>query len=690
MIKNKFKKVILLMLLVGFIVIMPNYVNAAKVSVGKVKGLKASSITDTTMKLSWKGVSKATKYRVYVYNGSKKKYEYYGQTKSKSMTIKKLKSAQEQKIKIRAYRTVKGKKYYGSYSSILKVVTNPSKVKNLKSTSQKEKELKLEWNKVSRASGYRVYKYNSSKRKYEYYGQTKSNNITVKKLKSAEEYKFKVRAYKEYKRKKYYGSYSDVLTTSTTPEQVKNLKIKSKGDNSVNISWNKVSRASGYRVYIADSSNKYQYYGQTKSTSIKIEKLKSTQIYQIKVRAYKEVNKNKYYGSYSNVVKLTTKPSKVSGVYVADRNENSLKLSWNKISGATGYRVYKYNGTSKNYDVYSNVKNNEVTITGLSEATTYKFKIRAYITLDKNNNYGDYSNILETATSTVNVTGLYSSKQTENSITINWNKVSKAEGYTIYVYSQSSQSYKEKATTNNNSFEITGLDTAKFYKIYVKTYKTINGVKYYSKQSGVLSQKTLSTDKIKAGIDVSKWQGDIDWQKVKNKGIDFAILRLGWIGNNGNSLDGKFERNYNECKRLGIPVGVYVYCYSASTKKAEEGANWVAKQLKNKQLDYPVYIDMEDDSIRGLGKKTLTSICEKFNTIMIKEGFEAGVYANKYWLDTYLDGEALKQKYSIWLAHYTDKTSYTGYEMWQYTSTGSVSGVDGSVDLNVMIVFRKD
>ena len=252
MIKNKFKKVILLMLLVGFIVVMPNYVNAAKVSVGKVKGVKASSITDTTMKLSWKGVSKATKYRVYVYNSSKKKYEYYGQTKSKSMTIKKLKSAQEQKIKIRAYRTVKGKKYYGSYSSIVTVVTNPSKVKNLKSTSQKEKELKLEWNKVSRASGYRVYKYNSSKRKYEYYGQTKSNNITVKKLKSAEEYKFKVRAYKECKRKKYYGSYSDALTTSTTPEQVKNLKIKSKGDNSVNISWNKVSRASGYRVYIAD------------------------------------------------------------------------------------------------------------------------------------------------------------------------------------------------------------------------------------------------------------------------------------------------------------------------------------------------------------------------------------------------------------------------------------------------------
>ena len=133
MIKNKLKKVILLVLLVGFIVIMPNYVNAAKVSVGKVKGVKASSITDTTMKLSWKGVSKATKYRVYVYNSSKKKYEYYGQTKSKSMTVKKLKSAQEQKIKIRAYRSVKGKKYYGSYSSILKVVTNPSKVKRFSS-----------------------------------------------------------------------------------------------------------------------------------------------------------------------------------------------------------------------------------------------------------------------------------------------------------------------------------------------------------------------------------------------------------------------------------------------------------------------------------------------------------------------------------------------------------------------------
>ena len=119
------------------------------------------------------------------------------------------------------------------------------------------------------------------------------------------------------------------------------------------------------------------------------------------------------------------------------------------------------------------------------------------------------------------------------------------------------------------------------------------------------------------GIDVSEHNGIIDWNKVKSDGIEFAILRIGWIGNkNNHTLDTKFERNYNECKRLDIPVGVYVYNYCISERAAESGANWTVNKLQGKKLDLPIYIDMEDSSGIGLGQVTNTNICIAFNSII--------------------------------------------------------------------------
>ena len=132
MVKNRTSKIMLLIVVFVFLLILPNYSNAAKVSVGKVKGVKIKEQNTTSLKISWKSVSKVNGYKVYICDNSENKFKYYGKTTSKSMTIKKLKSSKEYKIKIRGYKTVKKKTYYGSYSSILKVATKPTKVKSLK------------------------------------------------------------------------------------------------------------------------------------------------------------------------------------------------------------------------------------------------------------------------------------------------------------------------------------------------------------------------------------------------------------------------------------------------------------------------------------------------------------------------------------------------------------------------------
>lgn len=188
------------------------------------------------------------------------------------------------------------------------------------------------------------------------------------------------------------------------------------------------------------------------------------------------------------------------------------------------------------------------------------------------------------------------------------------------------------------------------------------------------------------GIDVSQHQGEINWDKVKSQ-IDFAILRLGWIGNKENHiLDTQFERNYSECKRLGIPVGVYVYCYSNCEETAKSGANWVIEKLKGKSLELPVYIDMEDNSIANQGKDILTNICITFNSIIETNGRWAGVYANKNWYDNFLNKDEIKRRYTTWIATYVDAVDkYKGeYDIWQNSSKGRIDGITGYVDTNYM------
>ena len=188
------------------------------------------------------------------------------------------------------------------------------------------------------------------------------------------------------------------------------------------------------------------------------------------------------------------------------------------------------------------------------------------------------------------------------------------------------------------------------------------------------------------GIDVSYHKGQIDWTKVKPN-INFAILRLGWVGNKKNhSLDSKFEQYYRQCKKLNIPIGVYVYNYCNSEESAKDGARWVINKLKNKTLELPVYFDMEDESIQNLGKDKLTSICNAFNTEIEKTGLWAGVYANLYWYNNYLNKEEIKKRYTTWIAHYTDGTDkYKGeYDMWQNSSTGKMNGISSDVDTDYL------
>lgn len=196
------------------------------------------------------------------------------------------------------------------------------------------------------------------------------------------------------------------------------------------------------------------------------------------------------------------------------------------------------------------------------------------------------------------------------------------------------------------------------------------------------------------GIDVSMWQYNIDWQKVKEDGVDFAIIRLGYrgYGKAGDLvLDPYFKQNMAGAAAAGIDIGIYFYTQAINNAEAKAEADFVLKYLKGYDIQLPIYFDIEsvDNDVgrldsAGLTKKQKTELCTSFCDRIIENGYEAGVYGNKYWFNNMIDGRALATMYPIWLAHYTSSTDYDGtYSTWQFSSVAKVSGIATNVDINV-------
>ena len=183
------------------------------------------------------------------------------------------------------------------------------------------------------------------------------------------------------------------------------------------------------------------------------------------------------------------------------------------------------------------------------------------------------------------------------------------------------------------------------------------------------------------GIDVSEFQGKIDWEAVKAAGVDFAILRIGYGDQNAGGTDKYFKRNVEECERLGIKWGAYLYSYSVNTKEAADEAAHVLSAMKALTPDLPIYYDMEDDSTLG-AKDRFADIAQTFCSKIEAAGYDAGVYAMARWWKYYLTSPVF-DSWSKWSAQYYKICEYpSDPDAWQYTSQGKVPGISGNVDVN--------
>lgn len=186
------------------------------------------------------------------------------------------------------------------------------------------------------------------------------------------------------------------------------------------------------------------------------------------------------------------------------------------------------------------------------------------------------------------------------------------------------------------------------------------------------------------GVDISEWQGTINWEQARADGIEFAIIRCGYSSPSaGGRVDNFWAYNVAECERLGIPYGVYLYSHATDLSMADAEAQQVLQLLKGHKPTLPVYIDIEDYRQSPLGAAALSALASRFCQRISEAGYSAGLYSSRSWYNAYFSAFAAEPGWYHWVAEWGAPCAYGGrYEMWQFTSEGTVSGISGNVDMD--------
>lgn len=202
------------------------------------------------------------------------------------------------------------------------------------------------------------------------------------------------------------------------------------------------------------------------------------------------------------------------------------------------------------------------------------------------------------------------------------------------------------------------------------------------------------------GIDVSTFQGEIDWKKVKEDGVDFAFIRIGRRGATTGLLypDDRFEENYQGSKNNGLLTGIYFFSQATSVKEAVEEADWVIKQLKDKEIQLPVVYDLEDVYLEdetarteNITREEATSYAIAFCNEIARHGYQPMIYTYLYWAENLYNMENLSE-YPIWFAQYHQEKPQLEYpiSIWQYSNEGKIDGITEDVDLNILFIQKHD
>ena len=600
--------------------------------------------------------------------------------------------------KVRPFRNVNGKKVYGEFSTQVSAVTSLPATSMNKVTAVDYKTLDVSWNQGTGATGYELYRSTSSNSGFALVKDiTNGNTLTYRDngLNIGTTYYYKVKAYRTENGKKVYAPESGVISATVTLGTVTGLKATPTAYNRIELTWNKMSYATGYELYYSTSPNgNYKFLKKLGKNSVKFRwsKAQCGVTYYFQIRPIQKVKKVINYGSFSQTASAMTTIGAPTKVQVSKVTYDSITLKWKAPKGAKQYKIYTSDSKDGTYKYLMTTKKKSLTFKNLATGKTYYYKVSAV----RDSYESPLSGIVSGTPSIGKLSGLKVNSLSSTELQISWKKLKGAEKYVILRSTSANGTYTEVGTTNQTSYTDKNLanSTTYYYKVYAMrgSYKTdaCGPANARTKDKGSIN---TNEDKksIYKGIDVSSYQGNIDWDAVASDGIDFAMLRI-LTGRDVDNLsyDSKFKTNYREARSAGLYVGVYRYSYAKSRTQARKEARAVIKALDGRKLDYPIVMDFEDSSILQ-GTTTNARRAEiilAFKEVVEDAGYKFALYANKNWLDNYIDTGMLGDTH-IWIARWRSLSSGHGYTgkgkvtMWQYTDAGSVKGISGKVDMDV-------
>ena len=363
-------------------------------------GMKCSSKTDVSVNLQWDKNTSASGYELQKYDGSKwVAIKTFTSNENTSFNVTGLKASTIFKFRLVAYKNYGSAKEYSAFT-YLNANTRPYATTGMKCSSKTDVSVNLQWNKNTSANGYVLERYNGKKWiTVKTFTSNANTSFNVTGLKASTTFKFRLRAYKNFGSAKEYSAFT-YLNVNTRPYTTTGMKCSSKTNVSVNLQWNKNTSANGYVLDKYDGSKwvTIKTFTSNANTSFNVTGLKASTTFKFRLRAYKNYGSAKEYSAFT-YLDVNTRPYTTTGFKMKSAKKNTITLKWNKNISASGYCIEKWDGSKwvqiKRYTSNANVT---YTATGLKANTAYKFRIRAYKTIGKVNEYSAYSAVVTART----------------------------------------------------------------------------------------------------------------------------------------------------------------------------------------------------------------------------------------------------------------------------------------------------
>ena len=370
----------------------------------------------------------------------------------------------------------------------------PTPPTQINATSSGYNSINIRWSTVTGANGYEIYKATSSKAAYKLLSTTTSSSYNNAYITTNNAYYYKVRAYRLIGNCKAYSGFSTI--TSAKPVLASPIAVKavSSSYNSINVSWNGVSGASGYEVYKATSSKAvFILLPTTSAKNYNNTYITPNNTYYYKVRAYRLIGKAKVYSGFSTIISakpILFSPNSVKAV----SSYNSIYTSWSTVNGASAYEVYRATSSIGSYALVSSTNAKSYYNAGLKINSNYYYKVRAYRLIGKVKVYSGFSSVIDAKTILGTPTLVKVVSSSYNGINVSWSGVTGASRYEIYRSTSKTGSYNLLSSTTAKSYNNTGLTTNKIYYYKVRAYGVVGSLKVYSNWTNVIYSKPVPSN----------------------------------------------------------------------------------------------------------------------------------------------------------------------------------------------------